>query len=188
MAWCVLTTVKADVTDSLKTGPRMRQTLTLSYVSEGGGMGRSRFTETGGCAVEQVELVIPVREIARKYGVSDRTVYLWRRKHDGLSPSELKRLDGLKRGNGRLTESPTGESMLPPPGVPAEDLERLSREHSDTEFAKIVQKEKAGTLSFLLPIGYPPLLTLALMLDERRLTLGGRDTSESEAVCSYIQR
>jgi putative transposase len=43
-----------------------------------------------------------VREIARKYGVSDKTVYLWRRKYDGLSPSELKRLKDLERESGQL--------------------------------------------------------------------------------------
>jgi len=34
--------------------------------------------------------------------VSDKTVYLWRRKYDGLSPSELKRLKDLERENGQL--------------------------------------------------------------------------------------
>ena len=66
-------------------------------------MRQSRFTETEIVyAVKQVELGIPVREIARKYGVSDKTVYLWRRKYDGLSPSELKRLKDLERENGQL--------------------------------------------------------------------------------------
>jgi len=53
-------------------------------------------------AVKQVELGIPVQEIARKYGVSDKTVYLWRRKYNGVSPSELKRLKDLERENGQL--------------------------------------------------------------------------------------
>lgn len=66
-------------------------------------MRQSRFTEAEIIyAVKQVELGIPVQEIARKYGVSDKTVYLWRRKYDGLSPSELKRLKDLERENGQL--------------------------------------------------------------------------------------
>jgi len=66
-------------------------------------MRQSRFTETEIIyAVKQVELGISVREIARKYGVSDKTVYLWRRKYDGLSPSELKRLKDLERESGQL--------------------------------------------------------------------------------------
>ncbi len=42
---------------------------------------QSRFTEIEIVyAVKQVELGSPVREIARKYGVSDKTVYTWRRR------------------------------------------------------------------------------------------------------------
>ena len=66
-------------------------------------MRQSRFTETEIIyAVKQVELGIPVREIARKYGVSEKTVYLWRTKYNGVSPSELKRLKDLERENGQL--------------------------------------------------------------------------------------
>lgn len=66
-------------------------------------MRQSRFTETEIVyAVKQIELGVPVREIARKYGVSEKTVYLWRRKYDGLSPSELRRLKELERENSQL--------------------------------------------------------------------------------------
>jgi len=52
----------------------------------------TRFSETEiVCAVKRVEMGIAVREIARKYGVCENTVYRWRRKYAGLSPSELKR-------------------------------------------------------------------------------------------------
>jgi putative transposase len=66
-------------------------------------MRQSRFIETQIVyAVKQLELGIPVQEIARKYGVSDKTVYLWRKKYNGVSPSELKRLKELERENGQL--------------------------------------------------------------------------------------
>ena len=45
---------------------------------------------------------ISVKEIARKYGVCENTVYQWRRKYDGLSPSELRRLKDLERENSQL--------------------------------------------------------------------------------------
>jgi|GEM_PF-2884123 len=41
-------------------------------------------------AVEQIELGIPTHKIARKHGVSDKTVHLERRRREGGSPSELK--------------------------------------------------------------------------------------------------
>ena len=66
-------------------------------------MRKSRFSETEIVyAVKQVEMGIPVKEIARKYGVCENTVYQWRRKYDGLSPSELKRLKDLERENSQL--------------------------------------------------------------------------------------
>jgi putative transposase len=66
-------------------------------------MKRSRFSETEIIfAVKQVEAGISVKEIARKYGVSEKTVYGWRKKYDGLSPSELKRLKDLERENAQL--------------------------------------------------------------------------------------
>jgi putative transposase len=66
-------------------------------------MRKSRFSETEIVyAVKQVEMGISVKEIARKYGVSENTVYQWRRKYDGLSPSELKRLKDMERENAQL--------------------------------------------------------------------------------------
>jgi len=66
-------------------------------------MRTTRFSETEIVyAVKQVEMGIPAKEIARKYGVCENTVYRWRRKYDGLSSSELKRLRELERENSQL--------------------------------------------------------------------------------------
>ena len=66
-------------------------------------MRQSRFTQTEIVyAVKQVEIGVPIKEVAREYGVCENTVYQWRKKYDGLSPSELKRLKDLERENGQL--------------------------------------------------------------------------------------
>ena len=66
-------------------------------------MRQSRFSQTEIVyAVKQVEMGVPIKEVARKYGVCENTVYQWRKKYDGLSPSELKRLKDLERENGQL--------------------------------------------------------------------------------------
>jgi len=66
-------------------------------------MRASKFTENEILyAVKQLEAGISVKELARKYGVSDKTIYHWRKKYDGLSPSELKRLKELERENVQL--------------------------------------------------------------------------------------
>jgi len=66
-------------------------------------MRTTRFSETEIIyTVKQVEMGISVKEIARKYGVCENTVYRWRRKYDGLSPSELRWLKELERENSQL--------------------------------------------------------------------------------------
>jgi len=66
-------------------------------------MRSTRFSETEIIyAVKQLEMGISIKEIARKYGVCENTVYRWRRKYDGLSRSELKRLKELERENSQL--------------------------------------------------------------------------------------
>ena len=66
-------------------------------------MRQSRFSQTEIVyAVKQVEMGVPIKEVARKYGVCENTIYQWRKKYDGLSPSELKRLKDLERENSQL--------------------------------------------------------------------------------------
>jgi len=69
-------------------------------------MRNTRFSETEVIyIVKQVETGISIREIARKYGVCENTIYRWRRKYDRLSPSELRRLKDLERENYQLKET-----------------------------------------------------------------------------------
>jgi putative transposase len=68
-------------------------------------MRKSRFTETEIVyAVKQAEAGVPVPEVARKYGVSVKTVYLWRSKYGGLSANELTRLRQLEDENRKLKQ------------------------------------------------------------------------------------
>lgn len=66
-------------------------------------MKKSRFSEEQIIyAVKQIELGVPIAELARKYGVSQQTLYRWRKQYGGLSASELKRLKDLEAENNRL--------------------------------------------------------------------------------------
>lgn len=63
-------------------------------------MKRSQYTEEQiAFALKQWELGTPVAEVCRKMGVSDATLYNWRKKYGGLGPSELKRLRQLEEEN-----------------------------------------------------------------------------------------
>lgn len=66
-------------------------------------MTKSRYGEEQiAFALKQTELGTPVSEVCRKMGVLEATIYNWRKKYDGLGPSELKRLKMLEAENARL--------------------------------------------------------------------------------------
>jgi putative transposase len=45
---------------------------------------------------------VPVAEICRKAGISQGTYFNWKKKYDGLLPSEMRRLKQLEDENGKL--------------------------------------------------------------------------------------
>jgi putative transposase len=66
-------------------------------------MRKSRFTEEQiSHALAQAEAGVPVKELCRKYGVSEATFYAWRKKYGSLTASELKRLKQLEDENRKL--------------------------------------------------------------------------------------
>ena len=66
-------------------------------------MRKSKFSESEIVyAVKLAEAGVPVAELARKYGVSAKTVYAWRKKYGGWSSSELTRLKQLEEENRNL--------------------------------------------------------------------------------------
>ena len=45
---------------------------------------------------------IPVEEICRLAGISQATYFKWKKKYDGLLPTEMRRLKQLEDENGKL--------------------------------------------------------------------------------------
>lgn len=45
---------------------------------------------------------VPVADICRKAGISQAPYFNWRRKYDGLLPTEMRRLKQLEDENGKL--------------------------------------------------------------------------------------
>jgi putative transposase len=45
---------------------------------------------------------IPVSDICRRAGISPATYFNWRKKYDGLLPTEMRRLKQLEDENGKL--------------------------------------------------------------------------------------
>lgn len=66
-------------------------------------MKRKRFTEEQIIQVlDELKQGIPLMALARKYGVTDWTIYRWKHKYGEMSESELRRLKQLEEENGRL--------------------------------------------------------------------------------------
>ena len=64
---------------------------------------KSRYTEAQiVVALQQHEAGLTVKDVCRKYGISDQTFYRWRNKYGGLQPSEVRRLKQLEDENRRL--------------------------------------------------------------------------------------
>ena len=75
-------------------------------------MAHKRYTEEQIIAVlKEGAAGIPVRELCRKYGMSDGAYYNWKAKYAGMTVNDLKRLKALEEENRRLKQI-VGEQAL----------------------------------------------------------------------------
>jgi putative transposase len=55
-------------------------------------------------ALKQAETGTPVKEVIRKMGISEQTFYRWKKKFNGMLPSDVRRLRQLEEENRRLKQ------------------------------------------------------------------------------------
>ena len=61
-------------------------------------MKKARFTETQIVAIlKEADSGVPVKDVCRKYEISDATYYNWKSKYGGMEASDLKRMKELER-------------------------------------------------------------------------------------------
>lgn len=66
-------------------------------------MKKSKFTdEQIAFAIKQVETGTPATEVCRKMGISEATLYNWKKKFAGMGSAEVRRLKQLEDENRRL--------------------------------------------------------------------------------------
>jgi putative transposase len=75
-------------------------------------MKRARFTEEQIIAVlKEHEAGVKTADLARKYGISEATIYNWKAKFGGMDVSEARRLKALEEENAKLKKL-LAEQML----------------------------------------------------------------------------
>lgn len=65
-------------------------------------MKKTRFTEEQMVKILRETDKTPVAEVAKRHGVSDVTIYAWRKRFGGLEAADVKRLRQLEQENARL--------------------------------------------------------------------------------------
>lgn len=65
-------------------------------------MKRKRFSVEQIVAVVKQSEVVPVAELIRRVGISEQTLYRWKKQYQGMETDQIRQLKQLQEENGRL--------------------------------------------------------------------------------------
>src|ERR1700685_4381816 len=97
-------------------------------------MKASRFSEAQKAFIlKQGADGMPVADICRKAGISQATYFNWKRKYDGLLPTEMRRLKQLEDENSKLRKVVADLSLDKEPEPDGDELagDKEARKHAE---------------------------------------------------------